>query len=81
MIAKLGILALTAVSLSACVGSPRQYETTPVEISTPKGNVTCQLYTREQVIWDRAIARPNNMSTTEADNYCIAEGRRQQQGQ
>lgn len=74
--AAISLMALIVVA--GCVGDPTAYETAPVKLKTEKGTVTCQLYTREQVIWDRAIDRPANMSVKEADELCRAEGRRQQ---
>jgi hypothetical protein len=72
-------LPLAALALlGGCVQSPEYYETTPVQVATPKGVVTCQLYTREMVIWDRSIDRPARMSVQEADAICQAEGRREQ---
>ena len=61
--------------LAACV-SPESYESDPVEIDTPAGVVTCQLYTRDLVIWDRAIDRPDSMSVSTADAICVNEGQR-----
>lgn len=72
--------AATALLLLACLGGcvpdPRQYESTPVQVTTAKGTVTCQLYTRDIVSWDRAINRPNSMGVQEADDICLAEGKR-----
>ncbi|MDR9482074.1 MAG: hypothetical protein RI538_04735, partial [Salibaculum sp.] len=65
----------TAVFVSGCV-DPKSMETTPVQVSTSHGTVTCQLYTRSQVTWDRAIDRPDSMSVDEADEICLAEGKR-----
>ncbi len=63
--------------LSACVPSPEKLESEPVTVQTPKGAVTCQLYTRNTVIWDRAIDFPaTKMSVAEADAYCKQEGQR-----
>ena len=71
-------LAFVAASilLSACVGDPTFYETAPVQVRTSKGVVTCQLYQRDIVKWDRAIDRPENMKVKEADAICLAEGAR-----
>lgn len=70
--------ALPAVVLIAgCALDPRDYETTPVVVQTAAGPVTCQLYTKEQVVWDRAIARPNSMDVETADNICREEGVRE----
>jgi len=68
-------MACAALGVAACI-SPQDYETTPVEISTSKGLVTCQLYSPGRVSWDRSINRPENMSVQEADNVCISEGNR-----
>ena len=62
--------------LAACL-DPRDYESEPVTVPTAQGPVICQLYTRERVIWDRAINRPERMSVEMADSICIAEGKRQ----
>ncbi|WP_284163780.1 hypothetical protein [Frigidibacter sp. SD6-1] len=62
--------------LSACV-SPADYETTPVTVNSPKGPVVCQLYTKQQVLWDRAVSVPTGMTVKEGDQICIAEGQRQ----
>ncbi|WP_241484004.1 hypothetical protein [Ruegeria sp. ANG-R] len=65
------------VTLSACIPTPEELETTPVKVQTPKGVVTCQLYTQNRVYWDRAIDFPaTKMSVAEADNYCKQEGLR-----
>ncbi|SLN37526.1 hypothetical protein ROA7450_01797 [Roseovarius albus] len=69
--------AALAVVLSGCSIDPQKYETTPVKVNSSKGVVTCQLYTKERVLWDRSIGRPNSMSVQEADNICRAEGERQ----
>lgn len=69
-------LVLGLTLLSACVQSPADYETTPVNVDTPKGTVTCQLYRPDLVVWDRAIDRPNSMSVAEADAICQNEGLR-----
>ena len=74
----LGLAAAAAVS--ACVMTPEQYETTPIIAQSPMGPVVCQIYTHQQVTWDRAINRPEKMSVTTADNLCRQEGRRIMQG-
>ena len=67
------IFALIGVlSITAC--SPRFYETAPVVVNSAQGPVICQLYTKEEVLWDRSISRPENMSVTMADTICIKEG-------
>ncbi|WP_299907562.1 hypothetical protein [uncultured Paracoccus sp.] len=73
-------IALTSLFLAACSLDPRDYETTPVVVQTEAGPVTCQLYTHEQVIWDRAISRPNSMDVKTADNICLQEGQREKAG-
>lgn len=73
---KIGALLATTAFLSACAQDPRAYETTPVEVKTKQGTVVCQLYTRERVLWDRAIDRPSTMSVRAADDICRAEGLR-----
>ncbi|WP_325168758.1 hypothetical protein [Paracoccus caeni] len=78
MTKKLIALGALAVSLAAC--SPQQFESAPVTVDSPQGPVTCQLYTKNMLDWDRSTDRPNGMSVTEADNLCRAEGRRQQGG-
>lgn len=69
------LMVLFVTCLAACV-SPENYESAPVEIDTPAGVVTCQLYTRDLVIWDRAIDRPDSMSVSTADAICVNEGQR-----
>ena len=66
-----------ALMLSACSMDPKDYETTPVKIASPSGPVTCQLYTKNLVVWDRSIDRPAKMSVTEADALCKAEGEKE----
>lgn len=72
----LALVPVSALLLSGCVSSPEAYETEPVEIKTAKGTVTCQLYTDEIVLWDRAIVWPRNFTHREADAVCKEEGRR-----
>lgn len=75
---KLSVVAVLASSvvLAGCVASPEFYATEPVQIDTPGGLVTCQLYTESRVIWDRSVARPETMTVQQADNYCRGEGQR-----
>jgi hypothetical protein len=75
MYLKLPLLVASVAALSGCV-SPENYETVPVVVETPQGPVTCQLYNLNRVSWDRAIDRPDSMGVTQADDYCIAEGKR-----
>ena len=74
------LVAAAVATLSACAITPEQYETTPVLAESPAGPVTCQIYTHEQVTWDRSINRPNSMSVTTADSLCRQEGHRIMQG-
>lgn len=69
-------LILSVFAVAGCSLSPVDYETTPVQVKTAKGVVTCQLYTPDRVLWDRAIDRPNSMSVQEGDAVCRAEGER-----
>ena len=69
-------VALASTLLAGCSVDPQSFETAPVSVQTPKGVVVCQLYTRERVLWDRAIDRPDTMTVREADNICRAEGTR-----
>ncbi len=63
--------------LSGCIPSPEDVESAPVKVQTPKGEVTCQLYRLDRVIWDRATDFPaDKMSVPEADAYCKQEGQR-----
>ena len=62
--------------LVGCDLSPEAYESDPVKVQTRAGIVTCQLYTRELVVWDRAIDRPDGMSVATADAICVDEGKR-----
>lgn len=73
------LVSAAAAALSGCV-SPEQFETTPVQLQTSKGIVTCQLYTKDRVLWDRSIDRPAAMSVQEADAICKQEGQRQKDG-
>lgn len=70
------LAALTA--LAAC--SPKQFESPPVTVQSAQGPVTCQLYTKGLLDWDRAVARPDMMSAETADALCKAEGRARQGG-
>ncbi|MES0861408.1 hypothetical protein ABLN87_03520 [Ruegeria sp. SCPT10] len=64
-------------TVAACIPSPKDLETTPVQVQSPKGVVTCQLYRPDRVTWDRAIDFPaTKMSVPEADAICQQEGLR-----
>ena len=75
MCLRLPLLAVFIATLAGCI-NPSDFETPPVIVVTPQGPITCQLYTHRQVVWDRAIDRPANVSVAEADRYCIDEGYR-----
>ncbi|GGH17915.1 hypothetical protein SAMN05444007_11738 [Cribrihabitans marinus] len=79
LLAKTATAITAAGLLAACSPDPRNFETDPVRIDTPKGAVTCQLYTDQTVVWDRAIAAPAGMSIQEADKICVDEGYRRMQ--
>lgn len=79
-VAKFALVLPVLAALSACIPSPEELESTPVEVNTPKGVVTCQLYRPDRVVWDRAINFPaTKMSVPEADAYCKQEGQRRLQ--
>lgn len=78
MFYKVGLVLIASATLAAC--SPRSFETEPVEVETPAGVVTCQLYTRALTDWDRSISRPDSMSVATADSYCRQEGQARQSG-
>ncbi|WP_371036530.1 hypothetical protein [Rhodosalinus sp. FB01] len=79
MSSKIAGMAIVA-ALAGCTISPQNLESIPVVLSTSHGPVTCQLYTRERVDWDRSVDRPEGMSVGEADRLCAAEGLRRQRG-
>ena len=74
----ISILVPVLVGMVLLVGhvDPAIYETQSVTISTDAGVVTCQLYTQQQVIWDRAVSAPPGMSIETADAFCRQEGER-----
>jgi len=74
---KFAALGLSCLAISAC-SSPADFETAPVQVATPQGTVTCQLYTQSITAWDRSINRPNTMTTKAADAICRKEGLRRQ---
>ena len=74
------MIASVVLLFAACALDPREYETAPVTVQTAAGPVTCQLYTHEQVVWDRAIGRPDSMDVETADALCRNEGRRELSG-
>ncbi len=80
MYAKVAFAVVAVAALSACSISPKDYETTPVIADSAMGPVICQIYTHEQVTWDRSIDRPDKMGVETADNLCRAEGKRIMEG-
>lgn len=60
--------------IAGCATSIEDYETTPVQLKTSKGVVTCQLYSHDRVMLDRAIDIPRTMTIKEGDALCKAEG-------
>jgi len=80
MYVKITLAACAVAALSACNITPENYESAPVLAQSPMGPVTCQIYTREQVTWDRSINRPAAMDVRTADNICRMEGKRIMEG-
>ena len=77
MLKKLAVVTVGIAALAACSLDPKDYESTPVTVDTPQGQVVCQLYTKDIVRWDRSIDRPANMSVKTADAYCLQEGQKE----
>ncbi|WP_116597140.1 hypothetical protein [Primorskyibacter marinus] len=73
IVTKSGLMLVGAIALAGCT-SPEYFETEPVQVQTKQGVVTCQLYTKEVLDWDRSINRPSAMSVELADQVCKAEG-------
>ncbi len=80
MYTRIALVATAAAALSACAITPKDYETPPVIAQSPQGPVTCQIYTKEQVTWDRSINRPSTMDVETADALCRQEGYRIMKG-
>ncbi|MDN5567577.1 MAG: hypothetical protein L0G27_02295 [Paracoccus sp. (in: a-proteobacteria)] len=72
MIRTIGFALIAAGALAAC--TPKNFESAPVQVDTPEGPVTCQLYTANLTDWDRATDAPAGMSMSVADSYCKREG-------
>ena len=70
---KPALMLVGAIALAGCT-SPAYFETEPVQVQTAQGVVTCQLYTKDVLDWDRSINRPATMSVEYADQVCKAEG-------
>lgn len=67
------VFLLAPFALAGCI---QQYESQPVTLQTEAGQVICQLYGMNQVVYDTAIAWPETMTEEAADGYCVAEGNR-----
>jgi hypothetical protein len=72
----LTIFAAGGMTLAGCMPTPAGLASTPVVIETPEGQVTCQFYLDDVVLWDNAIAQPEGMGEATADAYCVREGER-----
>lgn len=68
-VALIGGLAVAGCSMA-------EFETDPVEVVIPAVTVTCQLYSRDIVMLDRAIDSPPGMTIAQADVVCRAYGQR-----
>lgn len=77
---KYAFLAIGLLTLSACSPNPADHVTPTVAVESASGPVTCQLYRRDMVMWDHAVARPTGMSNDAANDICRAEGQRQKDG-
>ncbi len=75
MYVKISAAIACAAALSGCVPS-QSYESAPVQVQTSQGVVTCQLYTKDIVLWDRALSHPTEISAQAADQVCTDEGKR-----
>ena len=73
---KLTPFTLVGITVLAGCSIKSGFETTPVDVQTSKGIVTCQLYTGERVLWDEAITMASSMGTEEANDVCRIEGQR-----
>ncbi|MDS9466196.1 hypothetical protein RGQ15_01200 [Paracoccus sp. MBLB3053] len=73
-------LALLAAVVSVCACDKTEYESATVTVDTVEGPVTCQLYRRDMVLWDRALTRPATMTDSAANEACRTEGYREKSG-
>ena len=71
----LSLLGATLALVSGCTTA--SFETEPVTLKTDKGDVVCQLYSRNTVLFDHVISMPHAMHVPEANALCRAEGERQ----
>jgi hypothetical protein len=74
---KAGLMGAALVTITACgpEGIPSNFETAPNRLLTT-GEVTCQHYITDIVIWDRAITAPKDMDPQVAHGICKGEGKR-----
>ena len=66
-------VAVLIFTLVGCAGKAN-FETAPVTVSTGKGDVICQLYRLDNVLWDEAISVPAGMSIKTGDALCKQRG-------
>ena len=62
-----------AALLSACV-NVNDFETDPIMVKTEAGDVWCQLYTHQKVMFDKSISYPDSLTRQQADSICISKG-------
>lgn len=67
------------IALSGCAVNRVRYESVPVKVATSQGQVLCQLYTVNSVMWDEAIVVPEGMLITTGNSICHNEGLRLRQ--
>jgi hypothetical protein len=74
------LFALACLAVLGGCADRASMETPPVQVATPRGAVTCQLYRHDIVMWDEATKWPDGMQKPQADAVCRDEGRRQKTG-
>ena len=70
----LSLLGAILALVSGC--TTKSIETEPVTLKADKGDVVCQLYDRNTVIFDHIIHMQHAMHVEEANALCRAEGER-----
>ena len=76
-----GLALLGACSSGNPLANPKAYETPEQDIFVQDhGIVSCQLYTRELVVWDRAVHWPQTLPQEVADEFCLREGQKWRDG-
>jgi hypothetical protein len=73
------VSSVLAVTMTGACVDRTGFETEPAVVKTELGDVTCQLYTADLVMWDRHIVRPKGMNAAIADEICYQEGLRQKE--